>query len=155
MWRRSYINGSQPPSPTTGDKIEEAVKKLRRNRSGGALGMQAEHLKGWLTASKRGNLAPEKGEEKLEGEEEEGGHWENPVDLVQTAFREGEMAEEATWQAVVMIPKGRKEYRGIGLVELIWKIVAAILNRWLATSITYHDFLHVFRAGRVTGTANL
>ena len=65
------------------------------------------------------------------------------------------MAEEETWQAVVMIPKGRKEYRGIGLVELIWKVVAAILNRWLATSITYHDFLHRFRAGCGTGTATL
>ena len=38
--------------------------------------------------------------------------------LVQTAFWEGGVAEEATWQAVVMIPKGRKEYRVIGLVEV-------------------------------------
>ena len=80
-------------SVPTEDEIEEAVKKLRRNRSGGALGMQAEHLKGWFTASKRGNLAPEKGEEKLEGEEEGGEQWKNLVDLVHTAFREGEMAE--------------------------------------------------------------
>ena len=41
------------------------------------------------------------------------------MDLVQTAFQERKMAEEATWQAVVMIPKGRKEYRGIGLVEVM------------------------------------
>ena len=34
------------------DKIAEAVKKLRRNRSGGPLGILAEHLKGWLTAAK-------------------------------------------------------------------------------------------------------
>ena len=68
--------------------------------------MRAEHLKGWLAVSKRGNWAAEKGEEKSEGEEEGGGHWENLVDLLQTAFREGKMAEEATWQAVVMIPKG-------------------------------------------------
>ena len=57
------------------------------------------------------------------------------------------MAEEATWQTVVMIPKGRKEYRGIGLVEVMWKVVTAILHRRLATAITYHDFLHGFRAG--------
>ena len=69
------------------------------------------------------------------------------MDLVHTAFREGEMAEEATWQAVVMIPKGRKEYRGIELVEVMWKVVAAILHLRLATAITYHNFLHVF--GRV------
>ena len=77
------------------------------------------------------------------------------MDLVQTAFREGEMAEEATWKTVVLIPKGRKEYRGIGLVEVMWKVVAAILHRRLATTITYHDFLHGFWAGRGTGTATL
>ena len=54
-----------------------------------------------------------------------------------------------------MIPKGQKEYRGIGLVELMWKVVAAILHRRLATSITYHNFLHGFWAGRGTGTATL
>ena len=38
--------------------------------------------------------------------------------MVQTAFRDGVLAEEATWQAVVLIPKGKKDYRGIGLVEV-------------------------------------
>ena len=65
------------------------------------------------------------------------------------------MAEEATWQTVVLIQKWKKEYRGIGLVEVMWKVVAAILHRWLTTTITYHDALHGFRAGRGTGTATL
>ena len=33
--------------------------------------------------------------------------------------------------------------------------MAAILNRRFIDSITYHDFLHGFRAGRGTGTATL
>ena len=65
------------------------------------------------------------------------------------------MDEEATWKAVVMIPKGRQEYRGIGLVKVMWKVVAAILHCRLTASITYHGFLHGFRAGRGTGTATL
>ena len=92
-------------------------------------------------------------------EREEGGptepHWENLVELIQTAFWEGELAEEAMWQAVVLIPKGKQDYWGIGLVEVMWKVVAAILNRRPTTSITYHDFLHGFRAGRGTDTATL
>ena len=32
--------------------------------------------------------------------------WTRFVDLIQTAFREGELAKEAMWQAVVLIPKG-------------------------------------------------
>ena len=31
----------------------------------------------------------------------------------------------------------------------------SLLNCWLTASITYHDFLHRFRAGRGTGTATL
>ena len=53
----------------TEDEIEDAVKKLRRNRSGGPSGMRSEHLKGWLAASNRGKQAAEKGEKKTEGEE--------------------------------------------------------------------------------------
>ena len=142
-------------SVPTEDKIEEAVKNLRRNRSKGPSGMQAEHLKGLLIASKRETReATEKGEGNTGGEE--GGpaepHWENLVDLIQTEFREGELAKEATWKAAVLIPKGKQEYWGIGLVEVMWKVVAVILNLRLTASITYHDFLHRFWAGHGTGT---
>ena len=54
-----------------------------------------------------------------------------------------------------MIPKGRKEYRYIGLVEVMWKVVAEILHRRFVTSIAYHNFLHGFWAGRGTGTSTL
>ena len=75
--------------------------------------------------------------------------------MVHTAFRDGDLVEEATWQAVVLIPKGKKDYQGIGLVEVMWKVVAAVLNRRFTSSITYHNVLHGFRAGRGTGTATL
>ena len=56
---------------------------------------------------------------------------------------------------MVLILKGKKEYRGIGLVEVTWKVVATILHRRLTTAITYHDALHNFWAGRGIGTATL
>ena len=52
-------------------------------------------------------------------------------------------------------PQGKKDYRGIGIVEVMWKVVAELLNCRLTASITYHDFLHGFRAGRGTGTTTL
>ena len=82
-------------------------------------------------------------------------NWEMVVELVQTALGEGRLAEDATWQAVVLITKGRKDYRGIVLVRVMWKLVSAILNRWITSSITFHDFLHGFRAGCSTGTTTL
>ena len=75
--------------------------------------------------------------------------------MVKTDFSDGVLAEEATWQAVVLIPKGKKDYRGIGLVELVWKVVAAILNRRFTSSITYHNALHGFMSDRGMGTATL
>ena len=59
------------------------------------------------------------------------------------------------WKAVILLPKGGKYYQGIGLVEVMWKVVAEILNRRLTASITFHDFLHGFRAVCGTGTATL
>ena len=59
------------------------------------------------------------------------------------------------WQALVLIPKGKGEYHGIDLVEVVWKVVAVVLNFHLTASITYHNFLHGFQEGRGTCTATL
>ena len=40
-------------------------------------------------------------------------------------------------------------------MEVMWKVVAEILNCRLTAFIACHDFLHGFRAGRGTGTATL
>ena len=53
----AFIDDSLP----TEDEIAAAVKKLRRNRSGGPSRICAEHIKGWLAAAKRGVVAEEKG----------------------------------------------------------------------------------------------
>ena len=71
------------------------------------------------------------------------------MELVQKAFRDGDLAEEATWQAVVLIHKGKKDYWVIGLVEVMWKVVAAILNHRFTSSITYHDALRCVNCGRI------
>ena len=77
------------------------------------------------------------------------------MDLVQTAFGEGRLAEEFTWQEVVLIPKGVKDYCGIGREEVMWKVVAYILNLRFASFITFHNFLRGFRTGRGIGITTL
>ena len=79
-------------SAPTEEGIKGAVKYLRRKRSGGASGMRAEHLKGWLEALKRRKReAAEEGEATMYGKE--GGstepNWGSLVDLVHKEFREG------------------------------------------------------------------
>ena len=125
--------------------------------------MRAEDLNGWLEAARRGEKEREtatkdRGGEKGESRKDKKAgaeNWARLVDLVQTAFREGDLAEESTWQALVLIPKGKGDYRGIVLVEVMCKVVAVILNRRVTSFITFHDVLHGFRAGRGTGTATL
>ena len=56
---------------------------------------------------------------------------------------------------MVLIPKGKGEFRGIRLVEVTWKLMTVILHRRLTTGIKLHDVLHGFREGRGTGTATL
>ena len=83
-----------------------------------------------------------------EGDRDQEGYekWEKVVALVSAAFREGRLEKESTWQALVLIPKGIGECHGIGLVEVVWKVVVVIHNCRLTGSITYHVLLHGFQA---------
>ena len=59
-------------------------------------------------------------------------------------------------QTVVMTPKGGgTDFRGIGLVEVLWKAISGIINRQIPSSIQFHDSLHGFYTGRGTGTSTL
>ena len=89
------------------------------------------------------------------GEERKTTKWEKVVELVQLAFRDGVIVEEAAWEAVVLILKGEGDYCGICFVEVIWKAVVVILNHRFTAAITYHNFLPGFRAGCSTGTDTL
>ena len=106
--------------------------------------MRAEDLKRWLAEARRGEkereAATRDGGEREHGERrtEYEDNWARVVELVQTVFRDGDLAEEATWQAVVLIPKGKGDYQGIGLVVVMWKVMAVILNRRFTSSITFH-----------------
>ena len=57
------------------------------------------------------------------------------------------------WIIVVHIPKAKvEEYRGIELMEPIWKLMEAVINRRLE-SIRIHDSLHGCVLCRRTSTA--
>ena len=98
--------------------------------------MRAEHLKRWPAEAQKEEEAAAKSVEGTDvsiggprGEETEGGretdnkkemrHWEKVVELARAYFGERRLGEEAMWQAVVLIPKEKRGYRGIGLVELV------------------------------------
>ena len=60
------------------------------------------------------------------------------------------------WQTFVLIPKGNNgNFRGIGLVEVIWKTMSSLLNHRLTAAITFHGVLYSFLVGYGMGTATL
>ena len=75
--------------------------------------------------------------------------------MAKLSFQEEWMEEESAWKAVVLIPKVGGDYRDIGLVEVVWKLVTVILNHGFTLSIAFHDVLHGFQEDRGTGTASL
>ena len=56
---------------------------------------------------------------------------------------------------MVLIPKGGGDYRGIILVEVVWKVLKVIINRRFTASINFHNELHGFWAGCGKGTTSL
>ena len=93
---------------------------------------KAEHLKRWLATAQKSEKDATTTRESVgtkenrgtavQPETEEADNWEMVMDLVQLAFWEGDLTEEATWQVVVLIPKGKEDYQGIGIVEVMWKV---------------------------------
>ena len=126
--------------PPEVEEIAATVRNLQSDRVGGPSGIKQEQLKAQLRAATR---------EKEPDTE----RWEKVVSFIQVALREGYITEALMWTTMVLIPKGKWQYRGIGLVETIWKVCTSIVNSQLQSSILLHEVIHGFRKGRGTGTA--
>ena len=59
------------------------------------------------------------------------------------------------WQTVLLITKGGGYFRVIGLIQILCKAAARLLNRPITAAIYFHDTLHGFQAVQGTGTAAL
>ena len=118
-------------TPEVGE-ISAEVRKFRPGRAGGPLGMKAEHLKVWLRAATREKEPDTK-------------TWDKVVSVIHAEFWEGYIPEALMWTTMVLIPNGKGEYRGIGLVETIWKVCTSTAKSRLQSSIVLHDVLHGFR----------
>ena len=60
---------------------------------------------------------------------------------------------ELSWTILFLITKGNAENRWIGIIEVMWKVVEAIIDTRIKTVVTFHNVLHGFSAIRGTWTA--
>jgi hypothetical protein len=98
-------------------KLRQVVGKLINGRAAGAFGMRANHVREWLHGMQQ--------EENPEGQgaNSAGDSWRLFVQLVQVAWAHSIIPHQLLWSIVVLIPKGGRDYRGIGLLELNWKCI--------------------------------
>ena len=134
----AVVNDNVP----TEAKVELLVQGLKVGRAGGPLGMRSEVLKWWRKEDKR--------EKDLYGR-----RWELVARLVQVMFRDGKVTEDIAWAKMVLVLKGKGEYRDIGLVEVMWKVCLVVVNCRLKMSVGMHAALHGSKEGRGTRKTTL
>jgi hypothetical protein len=111
-----------------------ATSELSNGRAAGASRMRAKHVKDWL----RGIRWEE--DAKDQGAPGDGDNWQLFAHLVQATWTYGIIPRQILWIIVVLIPKGDRDYHGIGLLEPIWKVIKQIIGCRL-NSIQLHDSL--------------
>ena len=53
---------------------------------------------------------------------------------------------------MILITKDNTYTQGIGILEVLWKVIEAIFDTRINKAVTFHNILHRFREGRLTGT---
>jgi hypothetical protein len=136
-----------PDGVPTNSEVREAVGELANGRSGGASKMRAEHMKEWLQEIRR-----EEDPKTAIGNQGAGDAWRLLMRLAAAVWETGTIPQQLGWIIVVLIPKGGGKYRGIGLLEPIWKIIEQVMDKGLNV-VELHESLHGCQNGRGTGTA--
>ena len=118
------------------EEIRVALGRLKRHKAPGPSGLSVDVLKDWA--------------------EEGGEKWQRVVSLVQWCVETGEGPQSFKYGALVLIPKAEHgKYRGIALLESVYKLISGLINRRVTNSVKYHDSVHGFRTGRSCSTAIL
>ena len=76
------------------------------------------------------------------------------MEIVTLTF-EGVILKSFSQAILVLVPKPDREgkFRGITLLEVVYKLLSSIINCRLSAAISLDDGLHGFWKGRGTGTA--
>ena len=109
-----------PDGPPSNGELRDVVQGLRNGRAMGASGLQAEHIKVWLSNVMRK-------EEEKESDVGLGDKWCIFDRLMQAIWEQGCMPQQMKWEIIVLLLKGGSDYCGIGLLDPFWKVVEKIM----------------------------
>ena len=118
------------------EEIRAALGRLKSHKAPGPSGLSVDALKQWA--------------------EEGDTRWQQVVSLVQWCLETGDVPQAFKYGTLVLIPKTEQgKYRGIALLESVYKLISGLINHRVTSSVKYHDAVHGFRAGRSCSTAIL
>ena len=123
-------------NPSEDEEIWRGVIKSHLHRLTGGSKIRAEDMKFWLKGIKYEEKAEVDGKEGYAGAWDA---WRLLVKLIRHIWETGEILQQMLWTIIVLIPKGNTgDFRGIGLLEVIWKVIERVLDERLS-SIPTHD----------------
>ena len=82
-------------------------------------------------------------------------NWDRDVDIIQTAFRDVRLPTKCAWNISVLLLKGHGEFRGIGLVKILYEELLGLVNCQIEAEANFHEVIHGFQAEQGTGTTSL
>ncbi len=121
--------------PTEG-KLRTAISQMTHSHAPGASGICTEHIKAWLCGAKK-----EEDPETGANHNGAGKTWFEFTHLCSSVWSTGTILSQLSWVVTVLIPKGGGEYRGIGLLEPIWKVLERLMDLQLE-AIILRNSLH-------------
>ena len=130
----------------TEEEIITALYRMRNRKAPGITGITVEDLKRWEQGANPG----EKGTTIRAYKDA----WEKVVKIVKEAIGHGKIPTAFSIGTLVIIPKDEKGgVRGIGLLEVIHKLISQVINLRLNAHIKFLPEIHGFRRQRGTHTA--
>jgi hypothetical protein len=129
-----HVDKADIPADIPSDReLRAIVRELQNGRAAGASGLQAEHIKVWLSDAVR--------EEEEQSNIGLGHKWRVFIKMMQAIWEHGSIPKQMRWEIIILLPKGGGDYCGIRLLEPFWKVLEKIMVAPLAL-IKFHDGLH-------------
>jgi Reverse transcriptase (RNA-dependent DNA polymerase) len=140
----TYVHYDIVDTAPNEDEIVEALSRLKPRKTPGASGITSEDLKSWHYKAR---IAEIKSAESID-------LWNKIIEIITIMFTTGHIPSSFYNAILVLVPKpGNKGFRGIALLESLYKVVSMIIHRRSTSSINLHESIHGFRTHRGTGTA--
>ncbi len=115
-----HVNKADIPDNIPSDReLREAMRALQNGRAAGTTGLQAEHIKVWLSDAVR--------KEEEESDIGLGYKWQVFVKMMQAVWEHGSVPKQMRWEIIILLPKGGGDYCGIGFLEPFWNVMEKIM----------------------------